>query len=509
MMKAYSRRAAIAAALPGIFPLAGMTLDISPSLTLGEIYSSNVDLATDAAPTPPGESKEDWITRVAPRVEIGYQGNRLGLDIDYTYEALFYALESDRNEAYNQLLTSGLFDLVGEELQLRGRASLMQVNVTPEDPVTNSNINTTGNRTDAMVWDIGPVWRRKVFGNSETEGYLSVGQVNYDSPEIQDVETLLGRLSVHTSDARPGALTYEAVYEYDKLNYEISGDSVVQATWLQIGYQINETYQVFGLGGLDSDFEDPDSGSLNEPRWEVGAASSLPADNLRASVGRRFFGTTYSFNWDHKSGDATYGVSYSDSPTIEDLNSLQELPANPPGTEPGTPPPDSAINRPGTATRYVLRRADLDASWTLYRSTLLMNVFWEERHDQRAQSASAADETTPLQDENSYGATVDFVWELGSRTDASFGAGWTHREFSNLTDCDPNIPGDCAGIGTGSDELYTLRAGLDHELGPRTTLQFETGYQSRQQGDVGDYDEFWASAQVMRAFGRPVRRAVR
>jgi hypothetical protein len=146
----------------------------------------------------------------------------------------------------------------------------------------------------------------------------------------------------------------------------------------------------------------------------------------------------------------------------------------------------------------------------MYRSTVSMNAWWEDRQDVSIPSTTA-DEATPLNDETSYGVNLDFRWELGPHTGTGLGAGWTHREFADLTGCNPDVPGDCAGVTTDSDELYTLRARLDHELGLRTSLRFETGYQSRggTGGDEADYDEVWASAQVVRLFGRPSQRRVR
>ncbi len=502
-------RAACLALFLALYPLSGSALDIVPSITVGEIYSSNVNLTSDSNPPPAGQSKDDWVTRIAPHVAVGYQGSRLDLDIDYTLEALFYAKESGRNEAYNQLSAAGLLDLIGEDLQFRADASISQMNISPELAVTNSNINTTGNRTDALIWNVGPEWRHRVFGNSVIDGHLTTGRVDYNEPSnqdagaapIQDVTTTSGRMSLHTADDTLSAISYEATYEYDNLEYNVSGDSVVASAWLQMGYQINESFQVFGLAGADSDFAKIDDPALTEPRWELGVASTFTADTLRASFGHRFFGTTYNLSWEHETDIATYGVSYSETPTTSDLNSVRQIPTVPPGTEPGTPPPDSGLDRPGNPTRYIRKRADADISWNLYRSRVTANAFWEDRQDQTVQTPDSAEPVTPLNNETSYGANLDVRWELGSRTDTTFGAGWTHREFNDLTTC--QTTGDCSDITTDGDDLYTLRAALDHELGLRTSLQLETGYQSRQgtSGGQSDYDEFWASVQVIRTFG--------
>ena len=241
---------------------------------------------------------------------------------------------------------------------------------------------------------------------------------------------------MHTADDTLNTVSYDATYEYDKLDYDVSGDAVVASAWLQLGYQINESFQVFGVAGLDSDFEQVNDPALTESRWELGFDSTFASDSFRASFGHRFFGTTYNLSWQHEAGDVTFGASYDESPSTTDLTTLREIPTTPPGTEPGTPPPpDPGINRPGNPTRYIRKRADADVSWTMYRSTLTANVFWEDRQDQSIQTTTAPDQLTPLNNENSYGANLDFRWELGSRTDASVGAGWNHRKFNDLTTC--------------------------------------------------------------------------
>ena len=187
MMKFGATRAACLAAIIAIYPLTGSALDIEPSITVGEIYTSNVNLTSDNVEPLRVQgrlgdqgraARSDWL-----------RGSRLDLDIDYTLEALLYAKDSDRNDVYNQLSAAGLLDLIGEDLQLRADGSISQVNISPDEPVTNSNINTTGNRANATIWSIGPEWQHRMFSNSEVDGHLSVGHVDYNEPSNQDTNT--------------------------------------------------------------------------------------------------------------------------------------------------------------------------------------------------------------------------------------------------------------------------------------------------------------------------------
>ncbi len=501
MTNRLSRAVGLAWALMAV-PMGACALDIMPTITLSENYTSNVNL------DPAGEDDSEWITRIAPGVEIDYDGARLDLTFEYTLEALFYVDVADRNEIYNQLSNTALLDLIGEELQLEANASISQVNLAPEERVTSSNINTTGNRADALAWHLGPRWRRALFAGSELEGHARVGKVQFDVSETQDdqnnaedVQSTSASMSLHTDGRTNPTVTYDLNYEYDKLDYEISGAAVEQTAYLQLGYRFNDTLQVFALGGLDSGGLDSDAenrdDSLSEPRWEVGVSSAFTADDFRISVGERYFGRTYSFIWNHTGADSSYALNYSESPTTSDLVSLRQLPTDEPGAEPEPLPPDSDLNRPGDPTRFVLKRADADASWTLYRSILSLNAFWEARTDQVLVTESPT-EAAGANDETSYGMNADFSWELGSRSVVKLGVGWTHRDFNDFADMAPGDPAE-----NKEDESYNLLASLDYTLGLRTTLGFTVGFQDRQTSssdDTGNYDELWASVQLARTF---------
>ena len=450
---------------------------------------------------PDGQEESEWVTRVAPRIDLGYQGPGLVLGVDYTLEALFYAEDSRRNEVYNQLNSAALLDLIGDDLRLRATAIIDQVNTAPERPVSNTNINTTGNRGDAITWTVGPEWRRNVLGNSEVDGLATIGAVDFDAPTSQDVDTVAGRLSLHTDPRSRSTLTYDLAYEYDQVDYEISGETVVQTAYLQLGYRVNNSLEVFGLGGLDNDIEDPSDNSLSEGRWEAGVGVEAGAHRLRAAFGHRYFGPTYAFSWDIKGNDADYRLSYSEAPSTSDLTALNELPADPTVEDPGQPPPDSNLGRPGNPTRYVLSRADADATWSLYRSELYVNLFWEEREDQVIVNSAAT--SASLEDEDSYGINLGLRWEVGSRSVASFAGTWRNRSFNDLADsgCDVSVPGSCASLG-GEDNLATLQAGLDYTLGLKTGAGFRVGMQRRSDtsSGVSEYDELWASVQLVRTF---------
>lgn len=488
-------------ALLGIVPAWCQAIDIMPRIGIAEIYSSNVDLQPD------GEEEDDWVTSLTPGVTVGLQGSGVRLDLDYTLEALFYLNDSDRNEVYNQLAATTLFDIIGENLQLWADGSIDQVNVSPSKPVTSTNINVTDNRADAIAWDAGPVWSQPVFADSLLEGQLLVGRVNYDTIEagdettvvtdvdIQDVDTLNGGVSLHSVLESAARLTYELAYEYERLDYEESGDATQQSTWLQLGYRIRPEFQVFVLGGLDSDFEEIDDSSLNQGRWEIGFNTASATNVFEAAVGHRYFGSTWRVNFLRERGNATYTLSYDETPTTTDLTDIREIPVYPPSPNPPPLPPDSDLGQPGSPDRYLLKRADAAARWELHRSALLIDVFWERQEDRIAIDPLLA-QPEDAEDERSYGAGIDWAWFVGPKSEAGITLSWVNREY--IDDDDP------ISSFTGEDDQSAITLRFDHELGPRTLLGFALGYDNREvsEGDENDYDEYWGRIGIVRMFGK-------
>ncbi len=472
--------------------------EIEPSITLSQTYTSNVNLA------PSDEEESDWVTRVLPEVGLLFEGNRLRAEANYQLEALFYADDSDRNEVYNHLDADVLANLIGEELQLRGRSYLSQVTVSPELPVSSSNIPVTGNRTDAFIWDVGPEWRRGVFGHSETEGHFRVGQVLFDDTprtddqtiseplDIQDIDTIDGAAYLRSQDESPRPLRYELAYEYESVDYETSGELVQQSTWLRLGYQTTPAWQVFGLVGLDSDFQDPEDDSLNEGRWETGVAMATETTMLEAAVGHRYFGTTWRMLGELVEEDVRYRLSYDETPTTTDLTELRRLPAGVPGQEQPPLPPGSQLGRTGSGNFYLYKRADASVLRELYRSRATLGLFWERREDNMAFDPDTA-QVQNLDDETAWGVYTDLGWDIGALTTASLNAAWENREYNNtLDDTAPAFE---------DDNLY-LRMGVARELGLRTSASLYTGWSSRDRkdGSSADYDEYWVSVELVRTF---------
>ncbi|RMF99168.1 MAG: TIGR03016 family PEP-CTERM system-associated outer membrane protein [Gammaproteobacteria bacterium] len=464
-----------------------LAVDLGGYLILGQAYTDNIALA------PPGSEEEDFITRVTPGITLNQDGKRFDYDVDYYLETLWYAKDSDRNGVYSNLASNALLDVIGKQLQIQGQAAISQVNVTPEKPVSDSNIFVTDNRADATIWTVGPLLRRPLLGQSEIDAYYLYGQVSYDDRTIQDAKRQNAHVAIQQQQEAVAVLDYELVWNFEQIDYEQTPQQVeVQELYLRLGYHVLPELRLTALGGLDSDFRDPSDSSLSESRWEVGMDVELVDNVLSLGVGRRFFGTSYRASWTREVENTRFQLSYSELPTTTDLLSFRQIPSGNPDAEPL--PPDAVIDRPGDVGRFIRRRFDASFEWTGYKSAIEIQALWDQREDVTPIDPARPGSQRP--DETSYGAGIEYRYLLGQRTTLTANALWRNREYA--------IADDTAGLTfrAEDDTLLRLFARLDYQLGQRTAAGLQLRFDRRDgtSGGLQDYEQFLVLVDLVRKF---------
>ncbi len=462
--------------------------DTEINIGLSETYSSNISLL------PSSEAESDFVTRISPSLAFTRSGRIADVNIDYTYETLIYADNSTFNEDFHQLNSNALLRLIGEELILSGDVGSTQVNVDPLMPQTSSNILKTGNRSDSLYWSGGPRWRGELPLNSAIDASYRYGHVGYDDPGIQEVDTEIIAVRLFSDENSGGALTYELEYNKWSYDYETTGDVDDQNLAFYLRQKVGEGFNLVGMVGLDSDFSDLQDSTLSEGRWEVGIDSSSMNWHLEAMFGHRYFGSVFRLRADREVADWGFSVSYSEIPgttesvflqggisqmAVEDESLVDD-------------PMLSGLDRPGTSSRFLQKRADSSVHWSGLKSSIALTLWWDQRDympDENVVDPSLAD------DEESVGASLVFDWEMGAHTATNLSASWVLRDLSGL---DPD-----------NDQLTVMHnidtwhvgAGVSYQLGLKTSLGSTIAYRhssGREQED--GYDEFQALIELSRVF---------
>lgn len=462
-------------------------MDVSGSVSVGAIYSDNINLAPD------GFEEDDFIYRAAPSISLSSIGRRYDFQLDYTLEALYYQDQDDSTEVYNQGDATLDIEVLEEHLFLNTLASISQVVVDPEQPFSSSNIPQTGNRTDATRFRIGPEWRQDIFGSSLNVRY-DVGRVDYDDETVQD-----GKYQDLNTDwtgpEKDRGLTWAIRHEYRNYDYELSEDAKRQLAELTLIYEMSGGWAPFVSGGLESDVQNRSDASLEDGIWRAGLRRNTARTAFEAYAGERSFGSSWGASFQRQygadSGDI-FLVSYAETPTTnEELDSTITLPTDPPPgttTPPGpvVPPPvvPPEVTAPGSGRFYLEKRGDLILARSFNRNAVSLNLFYEDDE--------TLDETTPEDSDTTRqtGLTLVWVYEFGARTQAILDGYYANREFSRVNAADDE------------DDIFRLRLGMSYQLGTRTALSGWVAREERSGSDTetNNYTENQVGLYVGRTF---------
>ena len=449
-------------------------------------YTSNLTLA------PSGQEVSQWITSVAPRVFLTSVGGNYEFDLDYELQALIYPEDSKLNETFSELWTTGMLDLVRNQLFLAGFARATQVNIDPEAKLIDNNYNITGNRSNVFAWQVGPRWDR-IWGTNFVEASFYVGEIQYDDENGQSVATQDGTFRLGTDMQYAGKLTYEVDYRYKNYDYELTGPFKDQRARLEAGYFTSAFFQLVGIAGIESNIVRND-GSLDEPYWEAGFRSWFGQNLLAAFYGQRFYGPTYRVEFERTMPQSRLRISYreiqqtDESAAIEDLATDQAADLDP--MQDATLAPNSGLERPGTGDRSLTKRWRLDYRLFSYRSEFRIFGFITDR-EQISSLVTPVPPISPggaVSSDESMGVGIDARWDIGVLTTVRFVGDWVNRKF------------DTQGLAGGRDsDLFRGDVELRYQLGAMTDLSARFGYQV-QKNSAFDYDELHAGLEFRRYF---------
>ena len=465
------------------FASSAYAAEFRPIISLAQYYTDNLFLLPD-------ELKEaDWVTEVRPGIKINHESSRIIFDLDYAYQALFYADNDQFNEGYHQLDSSASVDLVGDELRLFASANATQVNIRPQGTQSPSNIPVTGNRSDANTLSIGPRWTRQLFLGSEIDAYAYTGKTSFDNPLTQDFVPVRVGVTLQPSD--PAYRTrYRVNYRYVSLDYEISEAVVNQELNLELARDVSDSTALTALVGLESDLNDPLDDSLSEWRWEVGFNTGTGENSFSAAIGERYFGTNVRVQWLRSSPKNSFSLGYREDPENGDNLDLQRIPTEPtdPDAPPPPPDPDSGLNRRGAPGRFINKRFDTSLSLFGHKTTVTLTGFYEDR-------ISLIED---IPDTDGYGVVFDFSRSLGIRTDFTSNIAWYRRQ-AFLTDPDTGLQ-----ISQGERGNFFVSANLSRLFGTATTIALGVNYDVQE--DPGrltqDFEAVLIMLSLTRAFGR-------
>lgn len=424
--------------------------EFEPRLTLGETYSDGGSDLNDNA--------RGWVTDFTPGFNLRRQGSRVKTDLNYSLNNLYYHDDSEL-DLRHQFGGSVLGELLQRELFIDSRFGKRDQIISP---LRSSNIDSTlqrDNVTSSTTWSIGPRWERRLGDIASSTLRYEVNRVSFSGGAADDSSgtSLVAGLN---SGAMFGDWFWSADYSKNDVRYSgEDGRDEFELYSGTLGYHLTRKLDVYFTAGNENNQFRNAVGSTGGSYWNVGTAFSPSArTSLNASIGKRFFGDTYSFSLSHSGRRWNANVSRSETITTTRQLQLGDIFLICPPEIPSCTPEEAIAFGVDIGVRdgtYIQNSLTGSVTYTLAKSSWTFSVFDEERTFRDGSGGN----------DQSTGATVGWNWRFGPRTSVHAGTGWTRYQFST-------------GTATEVDRWF-LRTGLDRELAPDLRGSLDYSYQKR------------------------------
>ena len=469
--------------------------DVVPSLSAEETYTDNVRL------TPGTAARSDWVTKITPAVSARGNGDRMHLNVAYTPQ-LLYRTQEGTEEIVHLLNASGDAVLVRNLLFIDSRAAITQQNISMLGPLSDNNVNNTGNRTSVKTFSVSPYFRHSFGSAVQGEARLTFNTVGTGAAIGTSSRSQSNRVDVKlASGPAYKLLTWNIAYSKDHLDSGQPGVRPVDTGKISAGAVRMVTPQ-FGLR-INAGYEESNylrvGAAPQGMFWSVGPEwSPTPRTRVAATVGRRYLGSTRSFDFSHRTRLTTWGANYSEDITTTHAQSLVPQAfstagyldtlflSSIPDTQTRQGAIQSFIERNGLPENMVLPVSFLTTTTFLtknlrgtfgiqgVRNTILANVFTQNREADSVGAPGAAEFALGSRTRQT-GASLLWTLRITPQTASNFGIGVTRNQVPAL--------------GRVDDQKY-IRLGITRQLQPRLsgTVSYRWLHNTSSQGGTG-YDE--------------------
>lgn len=452
------------ALLAGYLPWSAFAIDwkVTPILSAGAVLTDNVNLSAD--------KEGDLLITVTPGVSVLKDKGRLRLRADYSLQNFFSFSDSDRNRSYQQLASSASAEVLPDRLFVNANASISQANISPFGIIGLDNANRSNNRTTVKSFDISPRYVHR-FGSFAT------GQARYTYGESRFTDVFSTRVNDGLylnldSGSRFNTVGWGLAYSKTNVNSEIIDFSSESASGY-LSYSYSPRLRFTLTGGYEN-YNVPTTRNVPEGEfWSVGVDFAPgPLTTLRASVGKRFFGDTRSFNLTRRSAHSTWLVNYSRDILNQEVvlptllvgflvDPVTGLPATDPVT--GLPLAVQAVQFARFSETFLTSGFDTSYVYDKGKSKITVAAYDRVRDSQLRDLKI-----------NERGANALWNWRVFPRTAANFGLGLTQSQLEPL----------------GRDDKFTyLTVGATHTLSPKSTASLTYRHQRRNSNQDVDYNE--------------------
>ncbi len=288
--------------------------NLTPSVTLTETYTDNVDLDSS-------EKQGDFVTQVSPQIDISRIGARLETSIIYSANYFYYPDGNDVHEVRHNLQSSLSSELVSDLLFIDASAGINQRFLDRQQAISSEQTSRTDNRRTVQTYNVSPYLAHQ-FGSWAT------AQLKYTFRHVRmsaDPEQTTNFTVFGNSLSHEGSFTINSGNRFNKLGWtlsaiysnegrEVSNDLETTTARADFSYQLTDVLSLLGSAGYQN--RDASGSFVNFKGfvWDAGfRLTPGPRTSLSFRYGNQYNGDTFSLNALYKiTSKNTITLSYSD-----------------------------------------------------------------------------------------------------------------------------------------------------------------------------------------------------
>ena len=283
-------------------------VSIVPRASVTETLTNNVALQSS-------NPRSDQITEVAPGIRINILGPRLKTYFDYSLNEIYYAQGSSSSRQQNALNTFGTLEAIDDWafIDFSGNISQQSVSAFGTQSITNTAIN--ANQTEVASYRLSPYIRGRIgsVANYEarvTRSITSADDATASNNASTDSVVRFSNASAFrslgwTADASRQKASYSAGRVTEDDNYSLG---LTYALTPQLNVSASAGQESNNYTTLDKEHYDTSSVGLN---WRPSERTTLSAVN-----GKRSFGNTHNWSFEHRSARTLWRFTDSKDVTV-------------------------------------------------------------------------------------------------------------------------------------------------------------------------------------------------
>ena len=292
-----------------VHPAVAAKWDIVPALGIQETYTDNLRLTSTA-------KQSDWATILTPGVAISGVGPRLRVNLAYSLQAISHTADGADSAINHNLFGTAAAELLEKLAYLDARASISQVNTSVLAPQAVSNVNITGNRTTAKTFLLSPYLLRTIGNDAQAEARYTYSAVDTDNGALSRTDS--NRLDLRLASGPSYKLyTWNIAAHKEKITGSRTADtefaSVAATARRLITYNL---YLTSSVGYDENDYVSIGGTPNSGVSWTTGIDwTPTPRTHLAATLGKRYYGDSYSLDFSHRTRLTIWRARYSDEVT--------------------------------------------------------------------------------------------------------------------------------------------------------------------------------------------------